>query len=49
MRLIDANLEPGDGGGVDPGGGTTRDEDLSMFHDDYHVDHGHDDENCDVR
>ena len=26
-----ANLEPGDGGGVDPGGGTTRDEDLTMI------------------
>ena len=27
----DVNLEPGDGGGVEPGGGTTRDEDLSML------------------
>ena len=24
----DADLEPGEGGGVEPGGGTTRDEDL---------------------
>ena len=25
------HLDPGEGGGVDPGGGTTRDEDLNVF------------------